>query len=87
MVDVATDRLDDLAERLDGAFRRLNGSGATVAQQREQGERLRRRHGELRTRTQSGGGSLDHDLKALEDAVERWASVVDQRFPNASNRP
>lgn len=86
MADLATDRLDDLAERLDGAFRRLNGSGATVAQQREQGERLRRRHSELRTRTQSGGGGLEHDIKALEDAVERWASGVDQRFADASER-
>lgn len=85
MADLATDRLDDLAERLDGAFRRLNGSGATVEQQREQGERLRRRHGELRTRTHSSGGGLQHDIKALEDAVERWASGVDQRFPRAPN--
>jgi hypothetical protein len=87
MPDLATDRLDDLAERLEEASRRLNGSGASVAQEREQGERLRRRHGELRARSQSGGDAMEHDIKALEDAVERWAVNVDQRFADGAGRP
>lgn len=87
MPDLATDRLDDLAERLEKASRRLDGSGESVTQQREQGERLRRRHGELRMRSQSGGGAMEHDIKALEDAVERWAVDVDQRFTDGGRGP
>ena len=82
MADIETDRLDDVAERLDAALRRLHGSGSAVAQSREQGERLRRRHRELKAHP-GEGHTLEHDIKALEDAVDRWVNDVDQRFSAA----
>ncbi|HEX9463533.1 MAG TPA: hypothetical protein VGB82_13125 [Alphaproteobacteria bacterium] len=80
MSDLVVDRLEDLGQRLNDAFRRLQGSGSSVAQHREQGERLRRRHGELQAHTKGGAGVGDREIKALEDAVDRWVTGVDQRF-------
>lgn len=86
MSDLLADRLDDLGQRLNDAFRRLEGSGSSAVQHREQGERLRRRHGELQARRQGGTGVVDREMKALEDAVDRWVTGVDQRFASGNPR-
>ena len=70
-------RLDELDQRLEGAFRTLSGRGSVATRE---GESLRARRARLREQLRAGSTdpSVTGEIEALSDEIEAWIGRLDR---------
>ncbi|HTP82327.1 MAG TPA: hypothetical protein VMQ11_05255 [Alphaproteobacteria bacterium] len=70
-------RLDELEQRLEGAFRSLSGHSSVAARE---GESLRARRARLREQLQGGSTdpSVTGEINALSEEIEAWIGRLDR---------